>query len=488
MMDVLSLPFDQYQRYRLVADLVGRVRGERGPLAVLDVGGRTALLRSFLPDDHVTLVDVESSEEPGLVVGTGTRLPFRDDAFDVVAAFDTLEHVPPAGRDAFVDECARVSRAHVMIAGPCKSPEVDEAEELLQEYLETKLDLAHRYLQEHRDHGLPVRADVEARLARAGAAVRTFGHGNLDRWLVLMCMELYMDHDPGLRPVAARFFRFYNEALYASDHAPPVYRQVIVGALGGVPLPDATGLLDVAQAPPGAIRSVTDLGLELVAFDREKDVWRPEFARLQSVIADLEEDLDGHKARLADTAQDLAEHQRNLADLQATYDAARAEHADQKATLEADLAAHKGSLQDLERDVAVQLARYEQSQAEHAEVRATLEADLAEHRASIEQHERDFAHLEAEHRRSISEHRGVIDALEGELAKMDAHRKELERLLAEVQGAAQEIQRELVHAQHGLAAQSAELVERDATIAAQRARLRSRVDSLKRVFGSKRGL
>lgn len=485
-MDVLSLPFDQYQRYRLVADLVGRVRGERGPLRILDVGGRTALLRSFLPDDDVTLVDVEESEEPGLILGTGSQLPFQSGAFDVVAAFDTLEHVPPAGRDAFVDECARVCRGHVMIAGPCKSPEVDEAEELLKDYLKSKLDLVHRYLQEHRDHGLPVRADVEARLGERGAAVRTFGHGNLDRWVVLMCMEMYMDHDPGLRPVAARFFKFYNEALYASDHAAPVYRQVIVGAFGGAELPSAEGLLDVAQAPAGSVKSITELGLELVAFDREKDVWKPEFARLEGIIADLEEDLVGHKKRLADTRQDLDEHKKNLVDLQATYDATVAENAQQTATLEADLAEHVRSVKDLEKDVADQIARFDAAAAEQAAEKATLEADLAEHKASLAQKATDYDALEAEHRRAIDEHAGVVRALEGELSKMDAHRQELERLLAETQAAAQSIQGDLVNAQNGLAALNAELAARDETIAAQRARLRDRVDSLKRAFGPKK--
>jgi len=48
--DVRELPFDQYQRYRLVADLFGD-RGDGGrPLHVLDVGGGTGLLRRFLPE------------------------------------------------------------------------------------------------------------------------------------------------------------------------------------------------------------------------------------------------------------------------------------------------------------------------------------------------------------------------------------------------------------------------------------------------------
>jgi len=142
--DPLELPFDQYQRYRLVADLVGAVRPKRGKLRVLDVGGRTAVLRDFLPKDQVWLVDVEASQEPGLVLGDGSALPFQDGAFDLVAAFDTLEHVPPAARQAFVAECARVAGRWVVLAGPYQAPEVDEAETLLQRFLRDKLGLEHR--------------------------------------------------------------------------------------------------------------------------------------------------------------------------------------------------------------------------------------------------------------------------------------------------------------------------------------------------------
>jgi hypothetical protein len=88
-LDVLALPFDQYQRYRLVSDLVNEVRGKNERFSVLDVGGRTGLLRAFLPKDDVALVDLEPSDVPGLVLGDGSRLPYRDHAFDIVATFDT---------------------------------------------------------------------------------------------------------------------------------------------------------------------------------------------------------------------------------------------------------------------------------------------------------------------------------------------------------------------------------------------------------------
>ena len=124
------------------------------------------------------------------------------------------------------------------------------------------------------------------RLESHGARTRSFGHGNLERWLVLMCMEMYMDHDPGLRPIATRFFRFYNRALYESDHAEPVYRHVVVGAFGDSPLPSGEGLLGLPQAPPGTLASITELGFELVAFDREKDVWRVEFDLEELALTD----------------------------------------------------------------------------------------------------------------------------------------------------------------------------------------------------------
>jgi hypothetical protein len=296
--DVLSLPFDQYQRYRLVADLLSEVRPRGKSWSVLDVGGRTALLRAFLPSDHVHLVDLEPSREEGLVLGDGSRLPYQDKSVDVIASFDTLEHVPPPLREKFYAECARVARRYVILAGPYQSAEVEEAEKLLQQFLKDKLGVEHRYLEEHRHLGLPVRADVETFFEGAGAAVSSIGHGNLERWLGLMCMSLYMDYTPPLRGIAARFFRFYNQNLYASDHGAPVYRHAVVAALAGAPLPTASGFAP-AVAPPGAVARMNELAFELVAFNRVLEEIRRENDEQKRVIADLSADLDGHKKHIA---------------------------------------------------------------------------------------------------------------------------------------------------------------------------------------------
>lgn len=471
MNEVLELPFDQYQRYRLVSDLIGRLpKGEA--LRVLDVGGRTGILRSFLPLDRVELVDLEPSDVPGLVLGTGSQLPFREGAFDVVAAFDTLEHVPPAGRTAFLDECARVAKGWVFIAGPYRTPEVDEAEELLQSFLHSKLQLRHRYLEEHRTHGLPVRAHVEARFRELGGAVESFGHGNLDRWVALMCMEMYMDADPGLRPIAARFFRFYNERLYASDHALPVYRHVVVAAYGGRELPETEGLLDTPVAPREALPPIQRLSEELLAFDREKDVWKPEFARLESELAALELDLAGHRERLTEREADLGEHRASLAELQGIHDKALAEHGDEKRALESDLEEHRGSLKETQQIL-------EDERREQGDIRRALEADLAEHARALE-----AAKTEGES--AAEQARELEGTLRAEVAGLQAGLAELREHLVKAEQGAQSIQGELVRARSDIEGLQRELAERDGRIAQMHAALRDRLGNLKRAFARRK--
>lgn len=357
--DVLALPFDQYQRYRLVADLLAQLRGGGAPLRVLDVGGRTAVLRDFLQDARIDLVDVEPSDSRGLVLGDGSRLPFKDASFDAVCAFDTLEHVPPSLRTAFVEEVRRVSRGWVVLAGPYAHPRVVEAEGLLQKFLESKLGERHRYLDEHLHHGLPERQAVEAQLTRSGARVVTIPHGNLDRWLVLQCLSMYMDYDPALRPIARDFQRFYNAELYASDHAEPVYRHVVVAAVGSAPLPRAQELLGPPIAPAGALRSTFEMVGQLVHFDRERTWWH-------SVRGELERVIESYRRESAWRVEQSAAHEATIARLQAELAQAR-EYAEKL----------RGAYQSSEDGRKYHVARGEEERARFASEKAILESELA---------------------------------------------------------------------------------------------------------------
>ncbi len=429
--DIEALPFDQYQRYRLVSDLLAEVRPKDQRLKVLDVGGRTGLLRAFLPHDDVALVDLEPSDVPGLVLGDGSALPFQTKSFDVVAAFDTLEHVPPRARDAFVSECARVARKWVFIAGPYQSPEVDEAEMILQRFLVDKLEIEHRYLEEHRHNGLPSLDHTAAILAKNGAQVAHIGHGNLERWLALMSLSMYLDDEPHLRPLAARLFRFYNASLYASDHALPVYRHAVVAAFDGAKLPRGTQNLEAPVAPRGTLQRFKEVTDDLVLFDRVREDWREERARLAEILATLERDLAGHrstleeerarakeKAAVIETLEtDLAGHRESVAALAVELETEREQGARVRAELEADLAAHQTSLADLEvrltEHAAVQTALQNQLDQSRAVV-ADLEADLAGHRRALD-----------EARAILSEQAAGLEAQRSAIANLEQQRGEM---------------------------------------------------------------
>jgi len=101
---------------------------------VLDVGvtsdrsyEASNYLEAWYPHKHmVTAVGIDdasflSGQYPGMsfVMADGLRLPFRDQAFDVVHSSAVIEHVGSRGRQcAFVAECCRVARRAVFITTP----------------------------------------------------------------------------------------------------------------------------------------------------------------------------------------------------------------------------------------------------------------------------------------------------------------------------------------------------------------------------------
>ncbi|MBK7644190.1 MAG: methyltransferase domain-containing protein [Planctomycetes bacterium] len=456
MSKLLDLPFDQYQRYQLVSQLLEELREGGEQLAILDVGGRTALLRGFLRKDRITLVDLEPSGERGLVLGDGSALPFADASFDVVCAFDTLEHVPPALRERFVAECARVARRYVVLAGPYQSEEVEEAEKLLQSFLREKLGVQHRYLEEHRHNGLPDRETVERQFVSLGARVASLGHGNVQRWLSLISLAMYMDHTPALQSQAARLHRFYNRGLFEDDRDPPVYRHALIAAFHGARLPKP---LSEPRRPRAPSRELVHFAQELAAFDAHRDGYEKEFARLQSVVHGFEADLAGHKQTLAEALELRTQAQQALREVSADLEGHKATlkelraHASESdrviSSLRADLEGHRRSLAEasgqrneaeqvirtLEGDLAGHRRSLEELRALRAQSEATvaeLQRDLAGHRGSLDEIGRSVSRYEellAEHRAVVRDREGelerhgrVLEDLRANLARLDAQR------------------------------------------------------------------
>lgn len=91
---------------------------EMGPKSVLFIGVGDAMVTDFLKKIYqVTTMDIDKALGPD-VVGDIRSLPFGDRSFDLVCAFEVLEHVPLKEAAIALGEIARVSRAGALISVP----------------------------------------------------------------------------------------------------------------------------------------------------------------------------------------------------------------------------------------------------------------------------------------------------------------------------------------------------------------------------------
>jgi len=223
----LELPFDQYQRYKIIQEIVDELRDGKD-VKVLDVGGHPGLLLGFLPGDEVYVTDVVPCDIPTFVPTRGKVLPFKDESFDVVVSVDKLEHVPPEEREGFISELVRVSKDCVVLAAPFADADVLVAEQILYDFVKNALGYSHECLREHLKYGLPRWRDIESFLKARELRYSAIPNGYLYNWLFMMLVSFYIRSLPNPRAVEAKVNAFYNAHFYESDNAPPGYRKVII--------------------------------------------------------------------------------------------------------------------------------------------------------------------------------------------------------------------------------------------------------------------
>ncbi len=150
----LELPFDQYQRYEVTSALLAGFKVAPGSL-VLEVGGGPGPLESFLPDYELFVSDISGAPHERFLLADGSKLPFADDTFAVAVTLDVLEHVPPQIRAPFLAELLRVSSDLVVLSAPFAHPDLELAEEALNEFIRARFQGDFPTLDEHADNGLP---------------------------------------------------------------------------------------------------------------------------------------------------------------------------------------------------------------------------------------------------------------------------------------------------------------------------------------------
>ncbi len=372
--DLLDLPFDQYQRYRIAGQIL-QILTAHGALppapTVLDVGGYPGLLPRFVPDPASRTVvldvvpDTESARHYGYtyVIGSGMQLPFPDGAFDCTVSLDTLEHVPAEARPVLLGEMRRVARHAALFIGPIHREETALSEELLFDYIQWLLKARQEQLAEHRGYGLPDFAAAQDGFAAAGWSTFAMPAGNLYNWLFMMVAKHYLIsfRDAQAAEFERRLDHFYNLTFSADDRQEPAYRGVL--AATRTPQPDALAALAAAFPPvvPDERANVqrmelTNLLLRLLDLKvanhedrglREQLQLRDvNLASMEGKVGLLERDLESTRGHAANLERMLTEARRELTALQADHAAAlqaRQDLIDLKAT-NARLAEEHGRL------------------------------------------------------------------------------------------------------------------------------------------------
>jgi hypothetical protein len=232
-MDKIELPFDQYQRYKMVEELVGLLRCKRSGgrrLRILDVGGHPGFISHFLPEDDVCILDMLPSEVPNCVQGDGARLPFENDSFDWVVSIDTLEHIPSDQRPGFLQEQLRTSRNYVLLAAPFEDENISLAERIVNEFFVKRIGHPNDSLEEHFANGLPRLDGTLSFFDGIGVQHLEIPNGYLYNWLVMMMALPAAQALPDSTELVAMINRFYNQNLYVSDNRRPCYRTVILAS------------------------------------------------------------------------------------------------------------------------------------------------------------------------------------------------------------------------------------------------------------------
>jgi ubiquinone/menaquinone biosynthesis C-methylase UbiE len=89
------------------------------PGSVLEIGVGNKTLANYLKEHNVPIktCDFDEKLNPDFV-GDIRDLPIKDESFDVVCAFQIIEHIPFEEVGKALDELARVSKKHVIVSVP----------------------------------------------------------------------------------------------------------------------------------------------------------------------------------------------------------------------------------------------------------------------------------------------------------------------------------------------------------------------------------
>lgn len=96
------------------------------PTNMLEIGVGDKVIASYITNNTaIAYTSADIADDVGAdVQASVTELPFEDTSFDIVCAFEVLEHLPFDQFEKAVSEMCRVARTHVLISVPHFGPMV----------------------------------------------------------------------------------------------------------------------------------------------------------------------------------------------------------------------------------------------------------------------------------------------------------------------------------------------------------------------------
>jgi Methyltransferase domain len=319
--DPRELPFDQYQRYRVTADLLTQLGP--GPSArVLEVGGAPGPLGALLPDYAPVISDITGKQSGRFVIADGAALPFTDEHFEVVIALDTLEHVSTERRPQFLAEIRRVSSDLVILSAPFADPDVELAEAALNEFVRARFKGNFPALDEHSAHGLPDLAATITACAADAWSIAVLPSGYLPRWL----MSMIVHHEllaTGL-PDLGKLHAYYNEVVSPLDCRAPSYRHVLVASRvrEGAELEAAVAKLHSGEDNGAAGVALASIASAVFAHRLDGAMWSSDREALRRHVRDVESNAAGLERQIADRDAHIVRLEQTLNDVRGERDRA----------------------------------------------------------------------------------------------------------------------------------------------------------------------
>jgi len=169
-------------RYSRFMTLASEIKDSKGAddVSVLDVGGGSGALATFIPECSYCLAD------PMYNGISGTKLPFPERSFDYVVSCHVLEHIPPKSREEFLDRLLSRAKRGVILLNPFFL-ENTCTEERLKLFIDVT---GSPWAKEHLECSLPRLEDVKEYALQKGLAFRAEPKGSL----MLSMALVFMDH------------------------------------------------------------------------------------------------------------------------------------------------------------------------------------------------------------------------------------------------------------------------------------------------------